>query len=206
MAYLSPEQLAEVGFKKIGTNVRISTRAAIYNADQVELGDHARIDDFCLLSGKVILGRNVHIAVFCNLGGGSEGVLVDDFAGISYGSQVFSQSDDYTGRALTGPTVPLRFRAETKQAVHIGRHCIVGAHCVILPGITLAEGTAVGAMSLVTRSTTSWSIYRGIPARRVGERRRDMLELERQYLAEEAGLGPEGTSEPKACPPGSFTG
>jgi galactoside O-acetyltransferase len=62
---------------------------------------------------------------------------------------------------------------------------IVGAGSVVLPGVTLAEGTAVGAMSLVTRSTEPWSVYHGVPARRQRARHRDMLELEKRYLAEE---------------------
>jgi acetyltransferase-like isoleucine patch superfamily enzyme len=139
-----------------------------------------------VISGRVRLGRNVHIAVFVNLAGSSAGVFVDDFAGISYGSHVFSQSDDYSGAFLTGPTVPAKYTRTRKEAVHIERHCIVGAACVILPGITLAEGTAVGAGSLVTRSTQAWSVYVGSPARRVKDRSRDMLALEAAYLAEES--------------------
>lgn len=186
MAFLDPSQLALMGFKHLGRNVRISDRAAIHNPEQIEIGDHSRIDDFCVLSGRVSLGRNVHIAVFVNLAGSAAGVFVDDFAGVSYGSHVFSQSDDYSGRFLTGPTVPAKYTQTIRQAVHIERHCIVGAACVILPGVTLAEGTSVGASSLVTRSTQPWSVYVGSPARRVKERSRDMLALEALYLAEDA--------------------
>ena len=191
MAFLDPSILQRMGFKSLGKNVRISDRAAIYDTDQIEVGDHTRIDDFCVISGRVRLGRNVHIAVFVNLAGSTAGVFVDDFAGISYGSHVFSQSDDYSGRFLTGPTVPARYTLTRKQAVHIERHCIVGAACVVLPGVTLREGTAVGAASLVTKSTQAWSLYAGSPARWVRERSREMLEREAEYLADELrGDGP----------------
>ena len=58
---------------------------------------------------------------------------------------------------------------------------IVGSGCTILPGVTLAEGTAVGAMSLCKQSTEPWGIYAGIPARRIKERSRELLKLQKEY-------------------------
>jgi galactoside O-acetyltransferase len=186
MAFLSSEQLLKMGFKKLGKNVLISDKASIYNPEQIEVGDKSRIDDFCVISGKVIIGRNVHIAVFCNLAGGSEGIILEDFSGLAYGCHVFSQSDDYSGVALTNPTVPTKYKAETKKRVYIGRHCIVGTNSLILPGVTLAEGTSVGAMSMVRKSTEPWSIYMGIPARKIKTRKQDLLKLESEYLNEDS--------------------
>jgi acetyltransferase-like isoleucine patch superfamily enzyme len=185
MPFLSQIQLASMGFKHCGTNVRISDRAAIYNADQIEVGDNSRIDDFCVVSGRVRIGRNVHIAVFCNIAGGSEGVTIEDFAGLAYGCHVFSQSDDYSGRTLTNPTVPGIYKNETKKAVTVGRHCIVGTSSLILPGVILGEGSCVGAMSMVTKSTEEWAVYFGIPAKRLKARKRDLLALEQEYLNSE---------------------
>lgn len=182
MAFLSTDQLLAMGFRFLGDAVRISDKAVIYNADQMVIGDNSRIDDFCVVSGKVSIGRNVHIAVFCNIAGGSEGVTFDDFSGLAYGCHVFSQSDDYTGRTLTNPTVPAMYKRETKKAVHIGRHCIVGTSSLIFPGVTLGEGCSVGAMSMVTKSTEEWAIYSGIPARKLKDRKRDLLLLEDAYL------------------------
>ena len=184
MAFLSEEQLISVGFKRLGRNVKVSEKASIYNAELIEIGDFSRIDDFCVLSGKISIGRNVHIAVFCNIAGGSEGIVFEDFSGLAYGCHVMSQTDDYTGRTLTNPTVPAKFKKETKRPVHIGRHCIVGTNSIIFPGVTLHEGTSVGAMSMVTKSTEPWSVYFGAPAKRLKSRKQDLLELERQYLDE----------------------
>ncbi len=183
MAYLSSTQLQSMGFRSLGRDVRISERAAIYNPEWIDIGDHSRIDDFCVISGRVSIGRNVHIAVFCNVAGGTEGIRLDDFAGLAYGCHVFSQSDDYSGRTLTNPTVPARFKSETKKAVHIGRHCIVGTSSLVFPGVTLAEGCSVGAMSMVTQSTEPWFIYSGVPAKKLKARHRDLLALEQAYLS-----------------------
>ncbi len=185
MPFLSQQQLESMGFRSLGKNVRISDKAAIYNPEQIEIGDHSRIDDFCVVSGKVSIGRNVHIAVFCNVAGGSEGITFEDFSGLAYGCHVFSQSDDYTGRTLTNPTVPARFKREFKKAVRLGRHCIVGTNSLIFPGVILAEGCSVGAMSMVTKSTEEWGVYSGIPARRLKDRKRDLLVLEQTYLDSE---------------------
>lgn len=186
MAFLSPEQLQAIGFKSLGRGVRVSDKASIHDAARISIGDHSRVDDFCVLSGSISLGRNVHLAVFCNVAGGSEGVTIEDFAGLAYGCHVFSQSDDYSGGSLTNPTVPARFKHEARKVVRIGRHCIVGAHSVVLPGVHLAEGCSVGAMSMVTKSTQPWGVYFGIPARRLKARKRDLLALEQEYLRAEA--------------------
>lgn len=184
MAFLNEKSLGALGFKYLGTNVKISDKASIYNPELMEIGDDSRIDDFCVISGKVTIGRNVHIAVFCNVGGGESGVTLDDFSGLAYGCHVFSQSDDYSGRTLTNPTIPDKFKSETKSPVYIKRHSIVGVSSVIFPGVTLEEGTSVGAMSLVTKSTESWSVYFGVPAKRLKTRKRELLELEKDYILE----------------------
>lgn len=186
MAFLSDHSLVLMGFKKLGTNVRISDKASIYNADQIEIGDNSRIDDFCVLSGKISLGRNVHIAVFCNLAGGEMGIIMEDFSGLAYGVQIFTQSDDYSGRTLTNPTVPDKYKNETKKAITLKKHSIVGAGSMIFPGVTLEEGTSIGAMTLVTKSTEPWSIYFGTPAKKVKDRHHELLELEMQFLNDES--------------------
>lgn len=188
MAFLSDTALAAMGFKSLGVNVKISDRASIYNAELMDIGDHVRIDDFCVVSGKVKFGRNVHIAVFCNVAGGELGVSFEDFSGLAYGCHVFTQSDDYSGRTLTNPTVPDAYKSETKAPVLIGRHCIVGTGSVILPGVVLGMGSAVGAMSMVTKSTEPWFLYFGIPARKLKTRSRQLLTAEQDYLRDESQL------------------
>jgi galactoside O-acetyltransferase len=55
---------------------------------------------------------------------------------------------------------------------------------MVFPGVAIAEGCSVGAMTLVNKSTQPWGIYLGNPARRVKERKRDLLELEKKFLEE----------------------
>lgn len=185
MGWLSRETLDEMGFKSLGRDVKISDRASIYEPHRMSIGDFSRIDDFCVLSGSISLGRNVHIAVQCNLAGGDPGIAMDDFSGLAYGVQVFAQSDDYSGVYLTNPTVPEAYKVILKKPVRLGRHVIVGANSVILPGVDIADGCSVGAMSMIQKSTEPWGIYVGSPARRIRTRSDNLLKLEAQYLRTE---------------------
>lgn len=185
MGMLDRAALQRMGFARLGEGVQVSDRASIHGAARIELGDHVRIDDFCVLSagaGGIVLGRHVHVAVFCSLIG-AERIELADFAGLSSRVSVYSSSDDYSGHALTNPTVPAEFTRVEHAPVTIGRHAIVGAGSVILPGVTLHEGAAVGALSLVSRACEPFTVYSGVPARRVGPRSRELLAVEQRFLA-----------------------
>jgi acetyltransferase-like isoleucine patch superfamily enzyme len=185
MAYYTEEQLKDLGFKSIGKNVKISDKASIYNHEQIEIGDNSRIDDFCVISGKIKIGRNVHITPTCLVAGGIKGIIFEDFTTLAYGVKVFTQSDDYSGETMMNSTIPKEYKNEYMKEIIIKKQSIVGAGSIIMPGVVLEEGTTVGAMSLVLKSTQSWGIYVGIPAKRLKNRKKDLLELEKQYLENE---------------------
>jgi acetyltransferase-like isoleucine patch superfamily enzyme len=185
MPYYSETDVLKLGFKSVGRGVKVSTAASIYNHEHIILNDYARIDDFCVISGKVTIGKYVHIAPFCLIAGGEMGIVMEDFSGLAYSVQIFSQSDDYSGRTLTNPTIPKQYKHETKKAVHIGKHVIIGAGSIVMPGVVIAEGCSIGAMSLVRKSTEPWGIYLGNPAVKIKNRRQDLLILEQQFLAEQ---------------------
>ena len=64
MGFYSESELKNLGFKKIGSNVLISKKASLYGVSQMEIGDNVRIDDFCILSGNIMLGSNIHISAY----------------------------------------------------------------------------------------------------------------------------------------------
>ncbi|MBQ9686048.1 MAG: acyltransferase [Oscillospiraceae bacterium] len=183
-SFYSPDELPSLGFKAYGKNVLISRKASFYGTENITLGDNVRIDDFCLLSGVITLGNYVHIAAGVMLFAGTAGIIFEDFTTISSRGAVYAMSDDYSGAHMTNPMIPAKYSGVTKQCVRICRHCIIGTGCTVLPGVTLAEGCAVGAMSLIDRSTEPWGIYVGIPAVRAKERSRALLEQYRQFETE----------------------
>lgn len=184
MAYYTQEELGRMGFKYIGDNVKISDKASIYNHEKIEIGDNSRIDDFCIISGKIQLGKNVHIAPFCLVAGGEKGIIFEDFTGLAYHVQVFTQSDDYSGQTMTNPTIPEKYKNEFKKEVILKKHAIIGAGSMILPGVIIEEGTSIGAMSLVRKNTIPWSIYLGNPAKKLKSRSKNLLNLEEEYMIE----------------------
>src|SRR6056297_248318 len=100
MGYLSRPDLEAMGFAALGRNVKISEKASIYEPEKMEIGDNCRIDDFCVISGRIIMGRNVYIGPLCLVAGGAPGIVFEDFATLAYNAQVFSQSDDYSGTTM----------------------------------------------------------------------------------------------------------
>lgn len=182
MAWLTNEQIGEMGFAHYGKNVMLSDKASYYNCKNIRIGNNVRIDDFCVLSagiGGIDIGNYIHIAVFSSsIGAGN--ISLADFSGISSRGAIYSSNDDYSGRALTNPTVPSALTNLKHADVKIGRHVIIGAGSIVLPGVTLEEGVAVGALSLVKKDCKSFGIYMGVPAKRIGERKRDLLELEKK--------------------------
>ncbi|MBJ6989017.1 acyltransferase [Devosia sp. MC521] len=185
MAYLSEQQVLGLGLKSVGTGVLISDKACIYNPEKISIGNHSRVDDFCVISGLVTIGDYSHITAMCLIAGGIPGVFLDHFCTLAYGVKIFAQSDDYSGETMVNSMVDREFKREIFLPVHAGRQVIMGAGSTVLPGVKLAEGTALGAMSLVNKSTTPWGIYAGVPARRLKDRKKDLLMLEQKYLEQQ---------------------
>lgn len=185
MTMLSRHAIEAFGFSSVGENVQISDRASFYGASRIVLGNNVRIDDFCVLAagvGGILIGNYVHIAVGSTLIGAGN-ITMLDFSGLSSRVSIYSSSDDYSGATLTNPTVPSEFTGVAHADVMLGKHVIVGSSSVILPGVTLEEGVAVGALSLVHKRCEAFGIYAGNPARRIKERKRDLLELEQRFMA-----------------------
>ena len=189
MAMLGRAAVQRMGFASVGANVQISDKASFYGVGRIALGNNVRIDDFCVLSagaGGISIGQHVHIAVYSSLIGAGK-ISLSDFCNVSSRVSIYSSSDDYSGATMTNPTVPSEYTGVTHADVFLGRHVIVGSGSVILPGVTLEVGVAVGALSLVTKSCTAFGIYSGNPARRISDRKRDLLELEQRFMANRAG-------------------
>jgi len=181
---LSRNAIEAIGFANVGSDVQISDKASFYGAPRIQIGSHVRIDDFCVLAAGIegiTIGNYVHIAVNSSLIGAGH-IRLSDFSGLSSRVSIYSSTDDYSGDSLTNPTVPDEFKKVQHASVHLGRHVIVGSGSVILPGITLEDGVAIGALSLVVKDCTAFGIYAGNPARRIKERKRGLLSLEKQLI------------------------
>ena len=159
-------QAYNLGFRSIGKDVTIWPLAKIVAPEVISIGDSVMIDDFVLLMGGAAtrIGSFVHISCHASVVGGGEFVM-EDFSGLSGGVRVYTGTDDYTAPLLTNPTVPEPYRITLRSFVHLHKHAVIGTNSVILPGVTIGEGAAIGANSLVTRDCEPWTVYFGSPAK-----------------------------------------
>jgi len=186
MSFYKPHELISLGFAEVGSNVLISRKASLYGTANIRIGDNVRIDDFCVLSagpGGIAIGSHIHIAVFCILIG-QERIECQDFSNLSSRVAIYSSSDDFSGKSLTNPTVGPHFTNVKSKPVVLEKHVIVGTGSVILPGVTLGEGAAVGALSVIRKDCEPFGIYAGNPASRIASRSQQMKSLESPFLAE----------------------
>ena len=182
--FLDDAEVAQIPFASIGKNVLIHSRVNLINVESIHLGHNVRIDaDVTITANRPVrIGSHVHVGAQCYLAGAA-GIIMEDFSGLSQGVKIYSVSDDYSGEHLTNPTVPVEYLKNNVGQVTLRRHVIVGSGSVILPGVEVAEGCSVGALSLVRSTTEPWGIYAGVPATRRRERSRNLLQAEKSLLA-----------------------
>lgn len=180
-SFYTENELESLGFAQIGENVLLSKKASFYSCRDIVIGNNVRIDDFCILSGNVHLGDYIHIAAYTALYGGEAGIVLEDYSTISSRGAVYAVSDDYSGIAMTNPMLPMKYRNVIQEKVCVGKHVIIGTGCTILPGVTIGEGVAVGAMSLVNKSLDSWTIYAGIPCKKIRDRDQTAKSFEKNF-------------------------
>jgi acetyltransferase-like isoleucine patch superfamily enzyme len=179
-------QAYKLELAQVGQDVIIWPQAKIVSPEVIAIGDSVIIDDFVFIMGGKItqIGSFVHIASFTSITGGGE-LVMEDFTGLSGGVRVYTGNEDYSGGCLTNPSVPYPYRVATRSFVYIKKHAIIGANTVILPGVVIGEGAAIGANSLVTKDCEPWKIYFGSPAKAIKTRPQDkILELEAQLRQE----------------------
>ncbi len=184
MSFYTDTEIKLLGFKSLGVNVLISRKASIYGAQYITIGSNTRIDDFVIISSSINgieIGKYVHIAPFSSLIGSAK-IIMDDFSGISSRVSIYSSTDDYSGSAMTNPCVPVEFTNIKSLPVTLGKHVIVGANSIIMPGVRIGNGTSIGALSFVTKSMPENIIVSGIPARKIGDRLLDFYSLEKELI------------------------
>lgn len=182
-SFYDESELSKIGFKRVGIGVKISRYANIYAPENIIIGDYVRIDDFCILSGRIIIGNYIHIAAYSALYGSDVGIEISDFANISSRVMIYAINDDYLGESLTNPMIPDCFKNLYKDKVIIGKHVIIGSGCVVLPGVELKEGSAFGCLCLIKNSSKEWTINAGIPAKEIKKRSKKLLEMEKLLLS-----------------------
>ena len=178
-------ELQRMGIKILGKNIKISKYVRIYNPQNLILHNNIRIDDYTILSGigQIEIKNYVHIGPQSFITSGSK-ILLSDFTGLSSGVKLFGSSDNYNGNFMTNPTVPKKFVGTIIGDIILKPHVVIGAGSVVLPNITLGQGSAIGSLSLVNKNTEEWKIYAGSPIKFVKDRKKNCQLLENILIKE----------------------
>lgn len=175
-SYYTKKEASRLGFKSIGENVLISKKASFYDIKNISIGSNVRIDDFCILSGKISIKNYVHISAY-NALFGKFGIEIGNFAGISPRCTILSASDDFSGNHMIGPMLPEYLTSIKGGLIKISDYVQIGANCIVMPNMKIGKGSVVGAFSFVNKSIKPWKIYYGIPAKEIKERSKTILKL-----------------------------
>jgi galactoside O-acetyltransferase len=163
-------------FKSIGEDVFISEESLIKRPHLCEIGSHNAIDNGVTISTQLIMGDYIHISPFVVVIGGEKSKLIlEDFTFIASGTKVVCGSEEYTGGGLIGATIPEEYRKINYNTIKFERFAGCGVNCSIMPGVTLAEGSILGANSLLTKDTEPWTIYVGSPAKPIKVREKEII-------------------------------
>lgn len=155
------------GFARIGDDVHIGQNVEIRRPHLVRIGSHVAIDNGGYITTAAEIGDYVHIGPYVTVIGGEHALLImGNFTNLAAGCRVICGTDRFMGEGLIGPaSLPSEYKDKMKLApVVLENFANVGTNAVIMPGVTLAEGSVVGACSLVTKNTEPWTIYTGVPA------------------------------------------
>lgn len=163
-------------FSTYGVDVFISKNVEIKNPDLVIIGSHVAIDSGFKCTTQLTIGDYVHIAPDVSVIGGSKTKLtLHDFSFVAAGTKIVCGSEDYVYGGLVGPTIPAKYRKLIFKPVVFEKYAGVGVNCSIMAGVTLGEGSVVGAGSVVTKNTEPWTVYIGSPAKPVKLRDKDTV-------------------------------
>lgn len=178
-SFYTEEELKELGFKSYGKNVLISRFARFYGISNMEIGNNVRIDDFCILSGKIKIGNYVHISAYTALYG-SQGIEIKDYCGCSARSIIYSAMDDFSGEYMIGPMLPKELTNVTGGPVILEKYVQLGANTTVMPDLTIGEGAVTGSCTLVRHNIEPWTVNIGIPSKVLKKRNDSLKKLSEQ--------------------------
>lgn len=119
----------------------------------------------------IFTGKNLHLGDDVDL---ARSVLITTDGGVSigartligYGTMIFSSNHKVPENKLE-----IFDSGHEKKFVEIKNDVWIGAGCIILPGVTIGEGSVVAAGSVVTKNLPDFVYAAGVPARVIKERK-----------------------------------
>lgn len=131
--------------------LRIGRESVIYRKCELRAPWKIQIGSGASVGGGVVLD-------------GRGGIQIGDNVNVSSGVMLWTAQHDYRDSAFAGRL----------GAITLEKYVWLGPRVIVLPGITVREGCVVAAGAVVTEDTEPYGIYAGLPARRIGDRTRDL--------------------------------
>ena len=134
---------------------------------EVRLEAGTKVGDYSQLKaagGKILIGENCSIQVFCQLYGHG-GLTIGNDVRIAAQTIIIPSNHNFDRLDM-----PIRDQGDTRLGITIGDDVWIGAGCKILDGVTIGSGCVIGAGSVVNRSLPPYSVAVGVPARVIRKR------------------------------------
>lgn len=161
-------------FKRVGNDFHFSFPLTIYGAENISIGNNFTIGERCKLrtfsnwgnqffSPQIVIADNVTIQSDCHISA-IDSVIIEDnvlMASFIYISDHSHGKLDYIETQKT----PIERSLYSKGPIRICKNVWIGEKASILPGVTIGEGSIIGANSVVTHDIPPFSIACGAPAR-----------------------------------------
>jgi acetyltransferase-like isoleucine patch superfamily enzyme len=113
---------------------------------------------------KLTIGKNSGISSGCQLNAAG-GITIGDNVLIGPGTYIWTQNHHFSSSETL-----IREQGYEYAAVTIGNDVWIAAQCTVLPGLTIADGCVIAAGSVLTRSTSKYTVMAGVPAKQIGTR------------------------------------
>jgi len=168
----------------LGRRPRLFPRVLLTGGRRIRLGDDSRVASYAALiaqpGGRIEIGNGCEIASFARLDADVGTIVIGDrssvnpfsllngFGDLRIGSDVRIASHCVILSSTHGhedPATSIREQGIEKQATSIGDDVWLGAHVVVMGGITIGAHCVVGAGSVVTSDIPPFAVAVGAPAR-----------------------------------------
>jgi len=134
-------------FKEIGESVIFNPISSVFSYKTIRLGNHVFIGGKAWFSGEINIGNYV-----------------------MFGPSVSILGGDHEYKDLERPMFFVKENADRCAPITIEDDVWIGANVTILKGVTIKRGSIVAAGSVVNKDVEAFSIFGGIPAKKIGER------------------------------------
>lgn len=140
---------------QFGSNFHAGRNVTIWAKDKVDIGNNCYIGRNSQIECNVIICNEVLIANNVAFIGRYDHHYQQIGTPIRFSSQV--RDEDYSW-------------LEKDKVTIVEDDVWIGYGAIILSGITIKKGSIIGAGSIVTKDVEAYSIYAGVPARKISER------------------------------------